>query len=168
MGLDAMILVFWMLSFKPAFILSSFTFIKRLFSSSSLSAIRVVSSAYLRLLFWVCHLISTSATSSVNINEVPTFSRPQGSSHITDWIEKSHIFLGSQCYCWGSYLIAIRQGLLLLNRTVTPLFHPWKLISKHYKMSIFFQWSYFAIYSEFWIRSKQIPTDWLIRLLNLY
>ena len=38
-GLNAMIFVFWMLSFKPAFSLSSFTFIKRLFSSSSLSAI---------------------------------------------------------------------------------------------------------------------------------
>ena len=50
MGPDAMILVFWMLSFKPTFSLSSFTFIKRLFSSFSLSAIRVVSSAYLRLL----------------------------------------------------------------------------------------------------------------------
>ena len=34
MGLDAMILVFWMLSFKPTFSLSSFTFIKRLFCSS--------------------------------------------------------------------------------------------------------------------------------------
>ena len=45
-----MILVFWTLRFKPTFPLSSFTFIKRLFSSSSLSAIRVVSSAYLRLL----------------------------------------------------------------------------------------------------------------------
>ena len=33
MGLDAMIFVFWMLSFKPTFSLSSFTFIKRLFSS---------------------------------------------------------------------------------------------------------------------------------------
>ena len=31
---DAMILVFWMLSFKPAFPLPSFTFIKNLFSSS--------------------------------------------------------------------------------------------------------------------------------------
>ena len=31
MGPDAMILVFWMLNFKPAFSLSSFTFIKRLF-----------------------------------------------------------------------------------------------------------------------------------------
>ena len=38
MGLDAMILVFWLLIFKPTFSLSSFTFIKRLFSSSLLSA----------------------------------------------------------------------------------------------------------------------------------
>ena len=40
MGLDAMIFVFWMLSFKPVLSLSSFTFSKRFFSSSSLSAIR--------------------------------------------------------------------------------------------------------------------------------
>ena len=53
MGPDAMILVFWMLSFKPAFSLSSFTFIKKLFSSSSLSALRVVSSACLRLLIFL-------------------------------------------------------------------------------------------------------------------
>ena len=33
MGLDAMILIFWMLNFKPTFSLSSFTFIKRLFNS---------------------------------------------------------------------------------------------------------------------------------------
>jgi len=46
------IFVSWMLSFKPTFSLSSFTFIKRLFSSSSLYAIRVVSSAYLRLLIF--------------------------------------------------------------------------------------------------------------------
>ena len=50
---DTMILVFWMLSFKPTFSLSSFTFIKRLFSSFLLSAIRVVSSAYLRLLIFL-------------------------------------------------------------------------------------------------------------------
>ena len=53
MGPDAMIIVFWMLSFKPTFILSSFNFIKRLFSSSLLFAIRVVSSAYLRLLIFL-------------------------------------------------------------------------------------------------------------------
>ena len=44
-----MTFIFWTLSFKPAFSLSSLTFIKRLFSSSLLSYIRVVSSAYLRL-----------------------------------------------------------------------------------------------------------------------
>ena len=49
----AMILIFWTLSFKPAFSLSSFTFIKRLFSSSLPYAIRVVSSAYLRLLIFL-------------------------------------------------------------------------------------------------------------------
>ena len=41
-----------MFSFKPAFSLSSLTFIKRLFSSSLLSAIRVVSSVYLRRRQW--------------------------------------------------------------------------------------------------------------------
>ena len=46
-------LSFWMLSFKPDFSLSSFTFIKRLFSSSSLSAMRVLSFAYLRLLIFL-------------------------------------------------------------------------------------------------------------------
>ena len=39
MGPDDMILVFLMLSFKPTFSLSSFTFVKVLFSSSSLSAL---------------------------------------------------------------------------------------------------------------------------------
>ena len=65
MGPDAMILVFWMLSFKHTFSLSSFTFIKRLFSSSLLAAIRVVSSAYLRLLiFLLTNLIPICASSS--------------------------------------------------------------------------------------------------------
>ena len=65
MAPDAMIIVFWMLSFKPTFSFSSFTFIKRLFSSSSLSAIRVVSSAYLRLLvFLPAILIPAYASSS--------------------------------------------------------------------------------------------------------
>ena len=65
MGPDAMILVFWMLIFKPTFSLSSFTCIKRLLSSSSLSAIRVVSSAYLRLLIFLPgNLIPVCASSS--------------------------------------------------------------------------------------------------------
>ena len=64
MGPDAMILVFWMLSFKPTFSLSSFTFNKRLFSSSSLSAIRMVSSAYLRLLIFLPAILIPAYASS--------------------------------------------------------------------------------------------------------
>ena len=63
MGLDAMILVFWLLSFQPAFSLSSFTFIKRLFSSW-LSAIRVVSSAYLQLLIFLLAVLIPACDSS--------------------------------------------------------------------------------------------------------
>ena len=62
---NGMVFIFQMLSFKPDFSLSSFTFIKRLFSSSLHSAIRVVSSAYLRLLIFLpANLISACASSS--------------------------------------------------------------------------------------------------------
>ena len=54
---EATILVFWILSFKPAFSLSSFALIKRLFSSSSLSAIRVEASAYLSLLIFLLKIL---------------------------------------------------------------------------------------------------------------
>ena len=66
MGPDAMIFIFWMLSFRPTFSLSYFTFIKRLFSFSSLSAVMVVSSAYLRLLIFLpATLIPVYASSSL-------------------------------------------------------------------------------------------------------
>ena len=64
MGPDAMIFFFWMLSFKPTFSLSSFTFIKRLFTSSSLSATRVGSSAYLRLLMFLPAILTPAWASS--------------------------------------------------------------------------------------------------------
>ena len=64
MGPDAMIFVFWILNFNPTFSLSSFTFIKRLFSSSLLSAIRVVSSAYLRLLIFLPAILILACASS--------------------------------------------------------------------------------------------------------
>ena len=63
MGPDAMNLFFWMLSFKPTFSLSSFTFNKRLFSSL-LSSIRVVSSAYLRLLIFLPAILMPPCASS--------------------------------------------------------------------------------------------------------
>ena len=63
MELDAMILVFWMLSFKPVFFYYSLTFIKRLFSSS-LSVIRVVSSEYLRLLIFLLEILIPACASA--------------------------------------------------------------------------------------------------------
>ena len=59
---DAMIFVFWMLSFKPTFSLSSF--IKRLFSSFSLYAVRVVSLVYLRLLIFLLAILIPACASS--------------------------------------------------------------------------------------------------------
>ena len=65
MGWDAMILVFQMLSFKPTFSPSSLNFVKKLCSYSSLSAIKMVSSAYLRLsIFFPTIRIPTCASCS--------------------------------------------------------------------------------------------------------
>ena len=63
MRLDAMISVFWLLSFKPAFSLSSFTFIKRLFSSLFF-AIRVLLTAYLKLLIFLPTILIPAFDSS--------------------------------------------------------------------------------------------------------
>ena len=63
MGPDSLILLFLMLSFKPTFSLFSFTFIKRLFSSS-LSAMRAVSSPYLRLLMFLPAVLIPACVSS--------------------------------------------------------------------------------------------------------
>ena len=52
-GPDAMIVFFSIFSLKPALSLFSFTLTKKLFDSSLLSAIRVVSSAYLWLLMFL-------------------------------------------------------------------------------------------------------------------
>ena len=60
---DAMILVFWMFSFKPAFY-SSLSPSSRHSSSSSLSTIRVVSSAYLRLLIILPAILIPACASS--------------------------------------------------------------------------------------------------------
>ena len=63
MGPDAKSLVFWMLSFKPTFH-SPLSLSSRHSSSSSLSAIRVVSSAYLRLLIFLPAILIPACASS--------------------------------------------------------------------------------------------------------
>ena len=66
MGSNVMIFGFWLLSFKPAFSLSSFTFIKMLFSSykQQLSAMSVVSLVYWRLLIFLPAILIPSCASS--------------------------------------------------------------------------------------------------------
>ena len=67
MGPEATTLVFWMFSFKPVFFFF-FTFSfhpqQEAFSSSPLSVIRVVSSAYLRLLIFLLAILITAYDSS--------------------------------------------------------------------------------------------------------
>ena len=63
MGPDAMTLVFWLLSFNPLFH-SPLSLSSGGFSSSSLSAIRVVSSAYLRLLIFLLAILIPACASS--------------------------------------------------------------------------------------------------------
>ena len=63
MGPDALILGFWM-SFRSDFSLSSFTFIKKLFCYSLLSAIRMASSIYLRLLINLLAILIPACASS--------------------------------------------------------------------------------------------------------
>ena len=100
MGPDTMILVFWILNFKPPFSLSSFTFIKKLFTSSLLSAIRVAC-AYLRLSkFLLVFLIPACDSSS------PAF----------------------QCTLHISLISRVKiesLGLLLSQFWTSPLFHFW-------------------------------------------
>ena len=118
MGPDAMILVFWMLSFKPAFSLSSFTFIKRLFSSPLLSAIRVVSSAYLRLLiFLLAVLIPACASSSpVFLRIYSAYKLNKQGDNIQPWCTPFPIWYQSVVPCpvltvasWPAYRFLKRQ-----------------------------------------------------------
>ena len=114
MGLDAMILVFWKLSFKPAFLLSSFTFIKRLFSST----IKVVSSTYLRLLIFL-QAILIPAYDSSNLAFCMIYSayklNKQG-DNIQPWLTPSPILNQSVISClvltiasWPIYRFLRRQ-----------------------------------------------------------
>ena len=64
MELDAVSLVFLILSSKLAFSLFSFTLIKRLFNSSLLSAIKLITSAYLRLLIFLLAIFLPACNSS--------------------------------------------------------------------------------------------------------
>ena len=120
MGPDALIFVFWMLHLSQLFSLSSFTFFKRLFSSSSLSAIRVVSPAYLRLLiFLLAVLIPACASSSLAFHMMYSeYKLNKQGDNIQPWcplfssLEPVHCSMPSSNCCFLRYLVA----------TITPSF----------------------------------------------
>ena len=105
---EAMIFVFWMLSFKPTFSLSSFTF-KRLFSSSSLSAKRVVyleSIPHIKIIFfYLSQCLLPKILSSSCWNSWPPLNQ-------TTSLETSHPFSPAQLPC----VILGKQRLLLLSQ----------------------------------------------------
>ena len=117
MGADALNFVFWMLSFKPTFSLSSFTFIKRLFSSSSLSAIRVLLSAYLRLLvFLPAILIPACVSFSQTFHIMYSACKFKQSDNIQPWCTPFPIWNQSVVPCpvltvasWPAYRFLKRQ-----------------------------------------------------------
>ena len=118
LGPNAMILVFWMLSFKPTFSLSSFTFIKRLFSFYSLSAIRVVSSAYMRLLIFLLAIwIPAGASSSLAFFMMyPVEKLNKEGDNIQPWCTPFPIWNQSvvpcpvlTVACWPAYSVLKRQ-----------------------------------------------------------
>ena len=128
-GLDAIIFIFWMLSFKPAFPLSSFTFIKRLFSSSSFSAIRVVSSRYLRLMIFLSTiLIKACASSSLAFHMMySTYKLKKQCDNIQPWCTSFLIWNQSVVPCpvltvpsWPAYRFLRRKvswfGILISLR----------------------------------------------------
>ena len=148
MGPDAMILVFWMLSFKPTFSLSSFTWVKRLFSSSSLTAIRVLSSAYLRFLILLpAILIPACASSSLAFHMMcSAYKLNKQSNNIQPWRTPFPIWNQSVVPCpvltvasWPTYRFLRRQvrwsGILISLRIFHSLL--WSTESK----ALAYQWS---------------------------
>ena len=102
---------------KPTFSLSSFTFIKRLFSSS-LSAIRMVSSAYLRLLIFLLTVLIPACASSNSAFHMmySSYKLNKQGDNIQPWRTSSLIWIQSVVSCpvltlasWPAYRFLKRQ-----------------------------------------------------------
>ena len=120
-------LSFWTWSFKPAFSISSFTLIKRLFSSSSLSAIRVVSSAYLWLLIFLpAILIPACASFSLAFQMMySAYTSNKQDDNIQPWRTPFPILNQSDVPCpvltvasWPVYRLLRRRSGILICKVV--------------------------------------------------
>ena len=128
---------FLMLSFKPAFSLSSFTFIKRLFSSSSLSAIGVVSSAYQEK---AMAIHSSTLTWKIPWLEKPGRLQSMGSHRVGhDWATSLH-FRGTESGQISSSLHKMENPspLAVVEWASTSLFlRPTNLRNKNHQGKLF-------------------------------
>ena len=149
MGSDAMIFVFWMLSFKTAFLLSSFTLIKRLFSPSSLSSIRVVSSAYVRLWYF-----SQQPWFQLVIHEQLTRLKL---GTVTDYVLGIQITVDSDC----SH--EIKRRLLLGRKTMTNLDSVLKKQRHHLANKGPYRQSYGFSRSHLWVWDSDHKEDWRLK-----
>jgi len=155
---DDTILVFWMLSFKPTFS-SSFTFIKRLFSSSLLSSIKVVSSPYLRLLIFLpAILIQAGASSS------PTF-------HIMYSTYK----LNKHCeniQPWDTPFLIWNQSVVPCPVLTVASWPPYRFLRRQVRLSgIPISWRIFhsLLWStQFRYDLNQIPYDYTVEVTNRF
>ena len=111
-----------MLSFKPAFLLSCFTFIKGFFSSSSFSAIRVVSPVYLTLMFFPAMLIPACGSSSLAFCMMYTaYKLNKQSDNIQLWCTSFPI-LNQPVVPWPILIVASWPTFRFLRRWVSHLF----------------------------------------------
>ena len=109
---------FWMLSFKLAFLLSSFTFIKKFFNSSLLFTVRLVSYSYLRLfIFLLAILIPACVSSSLAFHMMYSANKlNEQDDNIQPWHTHFPIWNQSIVPCpvltvafWPAYMFHMRQ-----------------------------------------------------------
>ena len=99
-----MIFLFKMSSFKPVFTLSTFTFIKRIFSYSLLSAIRLMLSAYMRLLIFLTSIESVMPSSHLILG-CPLLLLPPIPPSIRVFSNESTLLMRWPKYCSFSFSI---------------------------------------------------------------
>ena len=134
-----MIFIFWMLSFKPAFSLSSYIFIKGLFSSSLLSAIRLVPSAYLRLLIFLSEILNPACDSSS-----PAFPMMYSAYNLNK--QNDNIQL-----CYSSFPI-LNQSVVPCPVLTVPTWPAYRLLRRQVR------WSLTASSFRIWNSSAGIPS----------
>ena len=152
MGPAAMILVYWMLNFKSTFSLSSFTFIKRLFSSL-LSAIRVMSSAYLRLLIFLLAILIPAYDSSSPL--LTKFNFLLSFDQLSKWTTKRWYALMALDECVRQVASALISGPPSQNYSVPPIIPIWGKVTN--KVDAFELWSWRRLSRVLWTarRSNQ-------------